>query len=83
MTRGYKRAEHRPHNSILSFAVVGICGARWTERKKRTKLPETFDIRTLQGLKFYRLRQAYDTSFGTLRELGNPRYVQFGLRIFF
>ncbi len=48
-----------------------------------SRLPETFDITTLEGLKLYRLRQAYDTSFGTLREVGSPRYVQFGLRIFF
>jgi hypothetical protein len=48
-----------------------------------SKLPEAFDITTLDGLKLYRLRQAYDTSFGTLREVGGPRYVQFGIRIFF
>lgn len=42
-----------------------------------------FDITTLQGLKLYRLRQNYDPSFGTLREVQQPRYVQFGIRIFF
>ena len=42
-----------------------------------------FDIRTLNGFKLYRLRQAYSTGFGQLRELQQPRYLQFGLRIFF
>ena len=46
----------------------------------------TFDIRSLDGFKLYRLRQTYDANFGTLT--GNPpstspRYVQFGIRIFF
>ncbi|HEY6187601.1 MAG TPA: carboxypeptidase regulatory-like domain-containing protein [Pyrinomonadaceae bacterium] len=51
-----------------------------------TRTPESFDITTLQGLKLYRLRQQFFTAadqFGTLRELGNPRYIQFGIRIFF
>ncbi|HEY2933876.1 MAG TPA: carboxypeptidase regulatory-like domain-containing protein [Acidobacteriota bacterium] len=42
-----------------------------------------FDISTLAGFKLYRLRRAYDTNYGTLRETGLPRYVQFGLRIYF
>ncbi|HLM58388.1 MAG TPA: carboxypeptidase regulatory-like domain-containing protein [Pyrinomonadaceae bacterium] len=51
-----------------------------------TRTPESFDITTLQGLKLYRLRQQFFTAadqFGTLRELQQPRYVQFGIRIFF
>ncbi|MBS1788826.1 MAG: carboxypeptidase regulatory-like domain-containing protein [Acidobacteria bacterium] len=43
----------------------------------------SFDLSTLDGFKLYRLRRAYSTSFGTLRELGLPRYVQFGLKIYF
>jgi len=43
----------------------------------------SFDIRTLEGLKLYRARQAYDTNFGTLFANNNPRYIQFGIRIFF
>jgi hypothetical protein len=42
-----------------------------------------FDIRTLEGFRLYRLRQSYDTNFGTLREVGIPRYIQFGIRVFF
>ena len=46
----------------------------------------SFDITNLAGYKLYRLRQTYDANFGTLT--GNPpstspRYVQFGIRIFF
>jgi hypothetical protein len=43
----------------------------------------TFDIRTLQGFKLYRLRNAYGANFGNLRELGLPRYVQFGIKVYF
>jgi hypothetical protein len=51
-----------------------------------SKLADTFDIRTLDGYKLYRIRQTYDTNFGTLtgnHPSTNPRYVQFGIRIFF
>jgi hypothetical protein len=51
-----------------------------------TRDPLSFDIRTLQDFKLYRIRQTYDANFGTLA--GNtantlPRYVQFGIRLFF
>ncbi len=42
-----------------------------------------YDITTLEGLKLYRLRGNYDANFGTLFAVNNPRYVQFGLRLFF
>jgi outer membrane receptor protein involved in Fe transport len=44
-----------------------------------------FDITNLQGLKLYRLRQSYDAGFGNLGASPpyQPRYIQFGLRIFF
>jgi len=48
-----------------------------------TSNPNVFDITTLQGLKLYRLRQSYDANFGTLFAVNNPRYIQFGIRIFF
>jgi hypothetical protein len=48
-----------------------------------TTAATAFDIRTLEGFRLYRLRQTYDANFGTLREVQNPRYVQFGIRIFF
>ena len=51
-----------------------------------TRDPLSFDITRLDQYKLYRIRQTYDTNFGTLT--GNnpnttPRYVQFGIRIFF
>lgn len=48
-----------------------------------TRTANSFDITTLEGLKLYRLRQAYNTGFGTLYSPGNPRYIQFGVRFFF
>ena len=49
-----------------------------------TTNPNAFDITTVQGLKLYRLRQAYDTNFGALNAaFSQPRYIQFGVRIFF
>jgi len=50
-----------------------------------TTNPNAFDITTLQGLKLYRLRQAFTPGFGVLAATQpyQPRYVQFGLRIFF
>ncbi len=48
-----------------------------------TRNINSFDITTLEGLKQYRLRQAYATSFGTLYSPANGRYIQFGIRLFF
>ncbi len=51
-----------------------------------TRDPLTFDIRTLQEYKLYRIRQTYDANFGTLTGSGPntlPRYIQFGIRVFF
>jgi hypothetical protein len=47
------------------------------------KQPNSFDITTLQGYKYYQLRTAYSTSFGTLYNNGTPRYVQFGVKLYF
>ena len=48
-----------------------------------TSSPFNYDITTLQGYKLYRLRQTYDPNFGTLFAVNNPRYIQFGIRLFF
>lgn len=51
-----------------------------------TTNPNAFDITSLQGYKLYRLKNAYGangSSFGQLRELGQPRYIQFGLKLYF
>jgi hypothetical protein len=51
-----------------------------------TRDPLSFDITKLDQFKLYRIRQTYDANFGTL--VGNtpntlPRYIQFGIRLFF
>jgi hypothetical protein len=43
----------------------------------------SYDITTLQGYKDFRLRQAYATNFGTLYQNGSPRYIQFGVKLYF
>lgn len=49
-----------------------------------TTNPLAFDIRTVNGFKLYRIRQTYDTNFGTLfSPASNPRYLQFGIKLFF
>ncbi len=45
--------------------------------------PNSFDIRTLQGYKQYQLRNAYATNFGTLYNNSVPRYLQFGVKLYF
>lgn len=60
-----------------------------------TTNPLTYDISTLTGLKTWRLRNAYETNFGSLtsgavgNSFGSPnpgtssRYLQFGIRLIF
>jgi hypothetical protein len=51
-----------------------------------TKDPFSFDIRTLEGFKLFRIRQTYDQNFGTLVGSSSillPRYLQFGIRVYF
>ncbi len=48
-----------------------------------TRVATSFDIRTTEGFRLYRLRERYDANFGTLFAVNNPRYIQFGIRLFF
>jgi hypothetical protein len=43
----------------------------------------SYNITTTQGYKLYQLRTAYNTSFGDIYQAGNPRYIQFGLKLYF
>ena len=43
----------------------------------------SYDITTVNGYKYFRLRNAYATNFGTLYNSGSPRYLQFGLKLYF
>ncbi len=45
--------------------------------------PSGYNITTLQGYKLYQLRTAYATNFGTLYNSNTPRYVQFGVKLYF
>ena len=48
-----------------------------------TRTANSFDIRTLEGIKYFRARQTYDANYGVLFANNNPRYIQFGIRVFF
>jgi hypothetical protein len=60
-----------------------------------TRNPLAYDIRTLEGFKLWRLRNAYEANFGSLtsgavgNSFGSPnpgtssRYLQFGIRLIF
>lgn len=43
----------------------------------------SYDIRTAQGYKYYQLRSAYSTAFGTLYNNNASRYIQFGIKLYF
>ena len=43
----------------------------------------SYDITSLQGYKNYQLRNAYATNFGTLYNSNTPRYIQFGVKLYF
>lgn len=45
----------------------------------------SFDITNVDGFKLYRLRQAYNNAFGQVYSypISQPRYLQFGLKIYF
>jgi hypothetical protein len=43
----------------------------------------SYDIRTLNGYKYYQLRNSYSTAFGNLYQAGSSRYLQFGVKIYF
>jgi len=47
------------------------------------KAPTSYDITTLNGFKYFRLRQAYTTSFGDLYSAGLSRFIQFGVKLYF
>ena len=42
----------------------------------------SYNITTLQGYKYYQLRNAYSTNFGTLYNNNTPRYIQFGVKLY-
>jgi len=47
------------------------------------KSANSYDITTLSGYKNYQLRNAYSTGFGTLYNNSQPRFIQFGVKLYF
>ena len=47
------------------------------------KPPNSFDITTLAGYKQYQLRTSYVSNYGTLYNNSTPRYLQFGVKLYF
>jgi hypothetical protein len=43
----------------------------------------SYNITTLNGYKYYQLRNAYSTGFGDLYNNNTPRFIQFGVKLFF
>jgi hypothetical protein len=43
----------------------------------------SYDLRTLEGFKLWRIRNNYDPNFGTLFAPANGRYLQFGVKFIF
>ena len=41
-----------------------------------------YDITTLNGYKYYQLRTVYVAGFGDLYNNNTPRYVQFGVKLY-
>ena len=74
-------------NNVNSYKVNGVLPANFFT----VPLPANFygtpansyDITTVQGYKNYQLRQAYSTSFGTLYNNSAPRFIQFGVKLYF
>jgi hypothetical protein len=42
-----------------------------------------FNLTTLDGFKLFRLRQQFNNSGGDLYQSGTPRYIQFGIKLYF
>jgi hypothetical protein len=45
--------------------------------------PTAFNLTTLQGYKLYQLRTSYNAGFGDLQNNNTPRYIQFGVKLYF
>jgi hypothetical protein len=73
--------------NVNNYKVAGVLPANFFT----TPLPANFygvaansyNITTIQGYKDYQLRNAYSTSFGTLYNNNTPRFIQFGVKLFF
>ncbi len=74
-------------NNVNTYKVNGVLPANFFT----VPLPDNFygkpatsyDLTTTQGYKYYQLRQAYSTTFGTLYNNSSPRFIQFGVKLYF
>ena len=75
--------EHGERAEDRRRRVAGELLHRSAARRISTATPATsYDITTLQGYKYYQLRNAYSTNFGTLYNNNTPRYIQFGVKFY-
>ncbi len=74
-------------NNVNSYKVNGVLPANFFSVPLPTNFYGTpansYDITTVQGYKNYQLRQAYSTTFGTLYNNSSPRFIQFGVKLYF
>jgi Carboxypeptidase regulatory-like domain len=78
-------------NAMVNGVKVGGVNGALPANFLTVPLPKNFygtqatayNITTLDGFKLFRLRQGYNTSFGDLYNFGLPRYIQFGLKLYF
>jgi hypothetical protein len=77
LTRG-----HRANGAASGPLPDDFFTVRLPDHFKATNL-NAFDISTLDGLKYYRLRQVHNNGFTTYNNAQQTRYLTFGLRLYF
>ena len=76
-------------NNVDSYRVNGVLPQNFFSAPLPTNNfwgtpANAFDITTIQGYKYYQLRNAFNAGgFGQLYQAGLPRYIQLGLKIYF
>ena len=74
-------------NNVNTYKVNGVLPANFFSVPLPTNFYGTpansYDITTVQGYKNYQLRHAYSTTFGTLYNNSSPRFIQFGVKLYF
>ena len=75
------------NSNVNTAKINGVLPTNFFTRKLPNNFygtpASTFDLRTIDGFKLFRLRQAYNNTFGDLYQSGQPRYIQFGLKLYF
>src|SRR5205823_6436527 len=79
------------NNMVNTFRVGGSAAGALPLNFFTVPLPQNFaqtaaaayDITTPNGFKLFRLRQQYNTGGGVLYNSGSPRFIQFGVKLYF